>query len=131
MQRIIHAKIFYWYNSLDGRWKRDFILAELKKRGIIMNIFKAVVCKVKGHVVDPEKDNIIFFQTAHLNSRNWICKCKRCGVYIMHDGALSGMSVTISKKEAFKIKKEYERDMIDLIGKRLERMVKNENQPQT
>ena len=91
-----------------------------------MNIFKAIVCKMKGHVVDPEKDNIMVFQTIKCDSRNWICKCKRCGVYIMHDGALSGMSVTISKKEAFKIKEDYKQDMLNLIHKQLEKVADSE-----
>ena len=58
------------------------------------------------------------------NKRNWLCECKRCHAYIMHDGAGSGMTITLTKKEAYKIKSDFERDMMQIIGSQLEKGIR-------
>lgn len=64
-----------------------------------MKIPKAVVCGMVGHKFEtPSIVNTMC-------SNNWIKQCSRCGIYIMH-GDIG--SVPLTKKQAFKIKREFE-----------------------
>ena len=73
-------------------------------------ILKAVICLFKGHDIDPNEsivgDNMI-------DKRNWLCKCHRCGLYEMHDGAISNSTITLTKSQAMRTKMEFERDMLN------------------
>lgn len=71
---------------------------------------KAIICAFKGHEIDPEES---ITQTQDI--RNYLCKCKRCGLYEMHD-ALTNTSITISEKEAYRFKEEFESEMEMLKG---------------
>lgn len=68
-------------------------------------ILKAIICKFKGHEVDPDENIVDSF-----NSDNWVCKCHRCGLYVIHDGML-GASITVTKREAFEFKESFESEM--------------------
>ena len=48
------------------------------------------------------------------DKRNWLCQCHRCGLYEMHDGAISGKNVTITKREAYEIKKDIEYQIAEI-----------------
>ena len=74
-------------------------------------ILKAVVCIFKGHDIDPEESIV---KDIMIDKRNWLCKCHRCGLYEMHDGAISNMTLTLTKSQAFRTKRELERDMLNL-----------------
>lgn len=74
-----------------------------------MRIHKAVICLFKGHVVDPEETII----PEMFDKRNWLCECHRCGLYVMHDGAISRGTITITKKMAEETKRDFERDMME------------------
>lgn len=69
---------------------------------------KAIKCVFVGHVVDLSEN--IVADIIH-DKRNWICKCHRCGLYLLHDGANSGMTVTISEKMARRVRKRIEHDI--------------------
>ena len=71
-------------------------------------ILKAIECLFKGHVVDPSESIV---GNIMIDKRNWLCKCHRCGLYLMHDGATTGMTVTMSEAEALQTKKEFEEEM--------------------
>ena len=71
-----------------------------------MNPLKAIICLFKGHDIDPDESIIVM-----KDKRNWLCQCHRCGLYEMHDGAISGMSVTFTKREAYEVKKDVEYQM--------------------
>jgi len=73
-------------------------------------ILKAVVCLFKGHDVDPEESIVGDIMR---DKRNWLCKCHRCGLYEMHDGAISGLSITLTKSEAMRTKLEFEREILN------------------
>ena len=64
-------------------------------------ILKAVVCMFKGHDIDPNESIVGDIMR---DKRNWICKCHRCGLYEMHDGAISGLSITLTKSQAMRTK---------------------------
>ena len=68
-----------------------------------MNIVKGIACLIVGH---NTKDSESIVNT--ICADNWIKRCNRCGLYVMH-GA-SG-SVTLSERQALKEKKEYEKFM--------------------
>lgn len=74
-----------------------------------MNPLKAIICLFKGHDIDPDESIIVM-----KDKRNWLCQCHRCGLYEMHDGAISGMSVTFTKREAYEVKKDVEYQMKDI-----------------
>ena len=61
-------------------------------------------CLFKGHDVYPNESLLGDVLT---DNRNWLCKCHRCGLYIAHDGALSGITISMSKREAYKFKDEF------------------------
>lgn len=73
-------------------------------------ILKAAVCLFKGHDVDPEESIVGDIMR---DKRNWLCKCHRCGLYEMHDGAISGLTMTLTKKQAMRTKLEFERDVLN------------------
>ena len=69
------------------------------------NILMYPVCLFKGHSINTEESIV---KDIMLDKRNWLCKCHRCGLYIMHDGAISGLTVPMAKQSAMKTKKEFE-----------------------
>ena len=73
-------------------------------------ILKAVVCLFKGHDINPEESIV---KDIMIDKRNWLCKCHRCGLYEMHDGAISNMTLTLTKSQAFRTKMEFERDLLN------------------
>ena len=76
-----------------------------------MNLFKAFICLFKGHDINPDES---ILSGVMKNKRNWLCQCHRCGLYEMHDGAISGMSVILTKREAYKIKKDIEYQIAEI-----------------
>lgn len=73
---------------------------------------KAIICRIKGHSIDRNESIIC---ATMFDKRNWLCKCKRCGYYLMHDGAGSGLTILLTKKEAYRIKDEYENDVVKIL----------------
>ena len=73
-------------------------------------ILKAVVCLFKGHDIEPEESIV---KDIMRDKRNWLCKCHRCGLYEMHDGAISNQTITLTKSQAFRTKMELERDVLN------------------
>lgn len=71
-------------------------------------ILKAVICLFKGHDINPNESIV---GDIMIDKRNWLCKCHRCGLYEMHDGAISNLNVTMTKSRAYRTKMEFERDM--------------------
>ena len=71
-------------------------------------ILKAVICLFKGHDINPDESIV---GDIMIDKRNWLCKCHRCGLYEMHDGAISNLNVTWTKSRAYRTKMEFERDM--------------------
>ena len=73
-------------------------------------ILKRIICGFKGHEPDPDDDLIAGIMN---DPRNWMRRCKRCGCYLIHDGAISGLTVTLSeseaKQEAEELRREVER----------------------
>jgi len=82
-------------------------------------IFRRIECLFKGHDIDPEESIV---KDIMPDKRNWLCKCHRCGMYEMHDGAISHKTITLSEREALRTKLELERDFAEL-----ERLVKGTN----
>ena len=74
-------------------------------------LIKGIVCLFKGHDIDP--DESIVGDTMK-DKRNWLCQCHRCGLYEMHDGAMLNTSITLTKSQALKTKRDFERDMLEL-----------------
>ena len=70
-----------------------------------MNLLKAIICQFKGHDIDPDES---ILNDVMRDKRNWLCQCHRCGMYEMHDGAISGESVTLTKSEAYRVKRDIE-----------------------
>ncbi len=66
-------------------------------------ILKAIICLFKGHDVDP-KESIV--GDIMIDKRNWLCKCHRCGLYEMHDGAISMTSITITEGQAYRTRRD-------------------------
>ena len=50
-----------------------------------------------------------------IDKRNWLCKCHRCGLYIMHDGAISNGSVILTESQALRVKTEFENEFAPMI----------------
>lgn len=73
-------------------------------------ILKAVICLFKGHDIDPEESIV---KDIMIDKRNWLCKCHRCGLYEMHDGAISNMTLTLTKGQAFRTKRDFEREVLN------------------
>ena len=76
-----------------------------------MNLLKAIICQFKGHDINPDESIV---RDIMKDKRNWLCQCHRCGMYEMHDGAISGGSVVLTKKEAYKIKKDLEYQIAEI-----------------
>jgi len=74
-------------------------------------IFRIIECLFKGHDIDPEESIV---KDIMLDKRNWLCKCHRCGMYEMHDGAISNQTVTLSERRALRTKLELERDFAEI-----------------
>lgn len=73
-------------------------------------ILKAVICMFKGHDIDPNESIVGDVMT---DKRNWLCKCHRCGLYEMHDGAISNLTMTLTKSQAMRTKLEFEREILN------------------
>ena len=72
-------------------------------------IIKAIICMFKGHDIDPDESIVGDIIT---DKRNWLCRCHRCGLYEMHDGAILNKSITLTKSRAYRTKMELERDIM-------------------
>ena len=72
-----------------------------------MKILKSIICVFKEHDVDPEESIV---KDIMYDPRNWLCKCHRCGLYEMHDGAILNSSVTLTESEALRVKMDLERE---------------------
>ena len=77
-----------------------------------MNLLKAIICRLRGHDIDP--DESIIASDVMKDKRNWLCQCHRCGLYEMHDGAISGISVTLTKREAYIVKRDIEYQIAEI-----------------
>ena len=73
-------------------------------------ILKAVVCLFKGHDIDPEESIV---GDLMIDKRNWLCKCHRCGLYEMHDGAISNLTITITESQALRTKMKFEQEVLN------------------
>lgn len=73
-------------------------------------ILKAIVCLFKGHEIDPDESIV---GDIMMDKRNWLCKCHRCGLYLMHDGAISGGTLVMPERMAMRTKMDFERDMAE------------------
>ena len=88
-------------------------------------IFKWIICGLKGHEPDPDDDLV---RGIMRDERNWLRRCKRCGRYIMHDGAISGLTVSLSERDAKRTAEEL-RIETELIHKYAYGTRKEENKP--
>lgn len=75
-----------------------------------MRVIGYIGCLFKGHDVYPSESLV---GDVMIDKRNWLCECHRCGLYIAHDGASSGITVPMSRREAYKLKDEF----IEVFGK--------------
>ena len=78
-------------------------------------IFKAIICVFKGHDIDPEESIVKDTMT---DKRNWLCRCHRCGLYEMHNGAISNGTITLTESKALRTKMEFERDFLEFQRRR-------------
>jgi hypothetical protein len=78
------------------------------------NILMYPICLFKGHNINTEESII---KDTMLDKRDWLCKCHRCGLYVMHDGAMSGLSITMTKWSAMAIKNDFEAEFGSFIEK--------------
>lgn len=76
-----------------------------------MMLIKAIVCLFKGHDINPDESIVADIM---IDKRNWLCKCHRCGLYEMHDGAISNQNLTLTKSGAYRLKMEFERDVMNM-----------------
>ena len=81
-------------------------------------ILKAFICLFKGHDIDPNESIVRDIMT---DKRNWLCKCHRCGLYEMHDGAISNKTITLTESQALRTKMEFERDILEFRRRMAER----------
>lgn len=68
---------------------------------------KYLMCIFKKHKLEPSIVNTI-------SKNNWIKRCSRCGLYLMH-GDIG--TVILTKKQAMKIKDEYEKVFPYMVAK--------------
>lgn len=68
-------------------------------------ILKYIVCMFKGHDIDVNESIVSHVM---VDKRNYLCKCHRCGLYEMYDGAMSHIRITLTEKSANEIKREFE-----------------------
>lgn len=73
-------------------------------------ILKSIVCLFKGHDINPEESIV----TSMTDKRNWLCKCHRCGLYELHDGAISNTSVTLTRRGAKETKRYLEAEIAEI-----------------
>ena len=73
-------------------------------------ILKAIICLFKGHDINPDESIV---GDIMIDKRNWLCKCHRCGLYEMHDGAISQATITLTESSALRTKMELERDILN------------------
>ena len=76
-----------------------------------MNLLKAFICLFRGHDIDPDES---ILGDVMKDKRNWLCQCHRCGLYEMRDGAISGMIVTLTKREAYTVKRDFEYQIAEI-----------------
>lgn len=74
-------------------------------------IFKIIVCLLKGHDIDPDESIV---GDIMIDKRNWLCKCHRCGLYEMRDGAIGNSKITLTESQALRVKMEFEQDFKNL-----------------
>ena len=74
-------------------------------------ILKAIICLFKGHDINPDESIV---GDIMIDKRNWLCKCHRCGLYEMRDGAISNQKLTLTKSGAYRFKMEFERDVMNM-----------------
>lgn len=77
------------------------------------NILMSPVCFFVGHDIDPEESIV---RDIMIDKRNWLCQCHRCGLYVMHDGAMSGLSCTMTKRSALEVKADFEQKVEMIIS---------------
>lgn len=68
---------------------------------------KFLICLFKKHTLEPSIVNTIC-------KNNWLKRCSRCGLYLMH-GDIG--TVILTKKQAMKIKAEYEKEFPYMVSK--------------
>ena len=62
---------------------------------------KAILCMMAGHKLnEPSIVNT-------LCTNNWLKRCSRCGLYVMH-GDIG--SITLTKRRALRVKQEFEEE---------------------
>lgn len=59
-----------------------------------------LICIFKGHLLGNSIVNTI-------NTNNWLKRCSRCGLYVMH-GGFHDNSILLTKRQALKVKREFE-----------------------
>ena len=69
-----------------------------------MGVIGYIGCLFKGHNVYPSES---LLGDVMIDKRNWLCRCHRCGLYIAHDGAISGTTISMSERKAYKLKDEF------------------------
>lgn len=67
------------------------------------SLIKYPLCVFKGHMLDTP--SIIDF----IDSGNYLKRCSRCGLYHARS-SLSGISITVSKRDAEKWKREFDEE---------------------
>lgn len=83
-------------------------------------ILKGIICLFKGHDIDPDESIV---GDIMIDKRNWLCKCHRCGLYEMHDGAISQSTITLTESGALRVKMELEREIKQFMEKRQDEQV--------
>ena len=86
------------------------------------NILLAIVCVFKGHNVCPDESIVSEYMQ---DKRNWLCKCHRCGLYEMHDGAIMNDSITLTQRGAMEVKRYFIQDTMEF-KRRLEMIFDDE-----
>ena len=81
-----------------------------------MNTIGFVKCFLSRHCIIDKSESIV--NGIMHDERNFLCKCHRCGLYVMHDGAISGLTNRfMSERKAFCIKRELESTLGQLRNK--------------
>lgn len=75
-----------------------------------MNPFGLIKCLFVGHKVNTDET----MTPSMIDKRNWLCKCHRCGLYEMHDGAISGKTITVSRRRAERTAMYFEAEALRL-----------------
>ena len=71
---------------------------------------KFPICVIKGHDINPNET----ITPSMRDKRNWLCRCHRCGLYEMHDGAISNSYVTLTERQALRTKVEFEQFTLEM-----------------